>query len=109
MLIKFKKAQSIAEYVLLIGIVIAAIIGMQNEIRRSLQARYHDALGYLAKETSSLGNTPQWEPSSGTKITTDQRSTRQLNEYYEGEEGRENAWMEITENASANYSVSKTE
>jgi Flp pilus assembly pilin Flp len=61
-LIKNKKAQQTAEYALLISLVVAAVIAMQTYAQRTLQARVRDAGKYLTTQTSSLGNTAQYEP-----------------------------------------------
>ncbi len=61
-LIKNKKAQQTAEYALLISLVVAAIIAMQTFAQRTIQARIRDASGYLAKQTSAMGQTNQYEP-----------------------------------------------
>jgi len=93
MLIRLKKSQSVAEYVVLIGIVIGAAIAMQNEIKRALQAKFHDAARYFVEETSELGSTLQWEPTSASKRITNQ-STNKIK--------RENSdsTVDITENTS---------
>lgn len=80
MLIKFKRSQSIAEYVILIGIVIGALLAMQNEIRKTLQARFHDAGSYFVQQTSALGSTAQWEPTSSTRTVTNQVSNKRKEE-----------------------------
>ena len=97
MLIRLKKSQSVAEYVVLIGIVIGAVIAMQNEIRRTLQARFHDAGRYFVEKTSVLGTTDQWEPTSSTKTITDQKSDKRK------EESRDST-INISENASQEIS-----
>lgn len=86
MLMKIKKAQSITEYAILFSLVVAAAVGVQTYVKRGLQARVHDAVGYYANETAELGTTVQWEPTSGTKTTTKQVSTREFIEDYENEE-----------------------
>ena len=43
MLIKLKKAQSTAEYAILISVIVGAALAMQVYIKRSLQAKMHDA------------------------------------------------------------------
>lgn len=61
-LMKNKKGQQVAEYALLIALVVAAIIAMQTYAQRSLQGRIRDAGLYLTSQTSSLGATSQYEP-----------------------------------------------
>jgi len=62
--LKNKKAQNTAEYALLIALVVAGIIAMQQYAQRALQARVRDASVYLANATSvnGMGNTVQYEP-----------------------------------------------
>jgi hypothetical protein len=69
MLIKLKKAQSTAEYAILISVIVGAALAMQVYIKRSLQAKMHDA-GVALTEVSAditgdgvtLGTTKQYEP-----------------------------------------------
>ena len=42
-LLQKNKAQSTAEYAILIALVVAAVVGMQTYVKRGLQARTHDA------------------------------------------------------------------
>jgi len=59
---KKKKAQTIAEYAVLIGLVVTAVIAMRLYVVRALQARIHDASRKFATDTSELGTTTQYEP-----------------------------------------------
>ena len=68
MLIKIRKAQSTAEYAILFAIVIAAALGVQNRVRKALQARIYDATVDFVRETD--GRTLQWESTESTKTTT---------------------------------------
>ena len=69
MLIKLKKAQSTAEYAILISVIVGAALAMQVYIKRSLQAKMHDA-GVALTEVSAditgdgviLGTLKQYEP-----------------------------------------------
>ena len=66
--LKNRKAQNTAEYALLIALVVAGVIAMQTYAQRALQARIHDAAGYMSKSgvddsgNQILGNTTQYEP-----------------------------------------------
>ncbi|MDP8260903.1 MAG: hypothetical protein P9M01_00985 [Candidatus Kappaea frigidicola] len=69
MLIKLKQAQSTAEYAILISVIVGAALAMQVYIKRSLQAKMHDAgialtdvSGDLTGEGVILGTTKQYEP-----------------------------------------------
>ena len=61
-LLKSKKAQNTAEYALLIALVVAGVIAMQQYAQRALQARVRDAAGYMTTQTGTLGNSVQYEP-----------------------------------------------
>lgn len=76
-LLRNKKAQSTAEYAILIGIVIAAVIGMQTWVSRSLKARIHDAVGNANTIATNAGlvwptwlTTNQYEPPVPSTSTT---------------------------------------
>lgn len=106
MLMKSRKAQSTAEYAILISLVIAAALGVQNEVRRAIQARIHDAAtGYLVQQTQALGMTSQYEPGSGVKTTTDQRTDRIRTE----DPSNPTDWTNVTEDSSANYTSTRIE
>ncbi len=88
MLIKLKKAQSTAEYAILISVIVGAALAMQVYVKRSLQAKMHDASGVLSATTGdvtgdgvTLGTSKQYEPyyaierSSGTNRTVDASSS----------------------------------
>lgn len=60
-LFKNKIAQTTAEYALLIALVVAAVIAMQTYAQRAIQARIRDAAIYMANQTSTLGNSTQYE------------------------------------------------
>lgn len=57
-----KKAQSTAEYAVLVGLVVAAAIGMQTYVKRGLQERMHQAA--LAHE-DKVQNDGGWEAVTG--------------------------------------------
>ncbi|HOW35291.1 MAG TPA: hypothetical protein PL155_02595 [Candidatus Omnitrophota bacterium] len=65
-----KRGQSTAEYAILIALVVAAVIAMQQYAKRTLQARIYDASKYLVNQGSGegIGNTSQFEPGY---LTTD--------------------------------------
>ncbi len=83
--IKFRKAQSTAEYAILFAIVIAAATAMQTYIRRSLNAKMKDSAyavtrqsGTIGDATVNLAQTEQYEPyytGRSVKTITDQDIT----------------------------------
>ena len=67
MFIRFNRksrAQSTAEYAILIGLVIAAAVAMQVYVKRGIQARVHDASKLLVTQTPELDTAEnlQYEP-----------------------------------------------
>ena len=57
-----RKAQSTAEYAILIGVVVAALVAMQTYVKRGLNGRMKDATDTFAAQTPELGSTTQYEP-----------------------------------------------
>ena len=82
MLIKLKKGQATAEYAILFSLVVAAAMGVQSYVKKSLQARVYDAANDFVAATG--GTTLQWHGVAMDKTTTDQRATSDFVEDYEG-------------------------
>jgi len=61
-----RKAQTTAEYAILIGVVVMAIIGMQTYLKRGLQGRYKDASDDYISGLSSSGD---WGEVSSKGVT----------------------------------------
>ena len=64
---KNKRAQSTAEYAIVLGLVIAAVVAMQVYVKRSIQAKVKDASDVVTAQTGGVGtsvltNTKQYEP-----------------------------------------------
>lgn len=108
MLTKIKRAQSTAEYAILLALVVAAAMGIQNEVRRAIQARVHDASVSLV--TSTGGQTLQYEPTDALKTTTNQQSTRDTKENYVQEGSTSTApWITTDDTSSADYTSRTTQ
>ena len=60
-LLKNKLAQTMAEYALLISLVVAAVIAMQTYAQRAIQSRIRDAAQYMTQQTNAIGTTNQYE------------------------------------------------
>ena len=45
--LKNKKAQSVAEYVIILGLVVATVVAMQTYVKRGIQGRVKDAVDYV--------------------------------------------------------------
>lgn len=90
-LFKNKKAQNTAEYAILIALVVGAVVAMQTYAQRALQGRLRDAAVKFVGDTSSLGETIQYEPyylnqrtradKAQTDLDTYQQQTRSLVTY----------------------------
>ena len=61
-ILRNKKAQTTAEYAILIGLVVAALVAMQTYVKRGLQGRMKDATDRVATENTAIGQTKQYEP-----------------------------------------------
>ncbi|MEK7308303.1 MAG: hypothetical protein AAB089_04460, partial [Nitrospirota bacterium] len=69
------KAQSTAEYAIVIGLVIAAVVGMQLYVKRKLQGKIRDATNYIDPNVPATGKygiggttANQYEPYYNTEI-----------------------------------------
>ena len=60
-ILRNKRAQTTAEYAILIGLVVAALIAMQTYVKRGLNAKMRDATDNFATSIN-MGNTTQYEP-----------------------------------------------
>lgn len=101
MLIKLRRAQSTAEYAILLSLVVAAAMGIQNEVRRAIQSRIHDA-------AMELSDGRQYEPASGVKTTTMQSSERTKTENYVNA-GSEEPWITTLDNSKAEWNQEITQ
>lgn len=101
MLIKLRKAQSTAEYAILLSLVVAAALGIQNEVRRAIQSRIHDA-------AMELSGGKQYEPAQGVKETTEQYSERTRTENYV-EPGSDDPWITTEDTSNAAWTEDRTQ
>lgn len=67
-----KKTQSVAEYAVLLSVVVAAVVAIQGPLKRFLDAKYLGAMKYFNRETENvLGGDVGWEPTDAdTRYTT---------------------------------------
>lgn len=76
-----RKGQSTAEYAIVIGLVIAAIVAMQVYVKRGLQGKVKDAVDYKDSTDTITGTTRQYEPyytessMTSTQAVSDSEST----------------------------------
>lgn len=78
-----KRAQTTAEYAILIALVVGAVIAMQIYVRRSIQGKIKDAADYkmtvnvTGVNTTGIFATNQFEPYYiNSTATTDQKQTQ---------------------------------
>ena len=74
MLIAVRKAQSTLEYALLIGVVVGALLSMQNYLKRSFQGKLQ-AVGDQIGDPYSPGNTKRTEVMNMTIKTIQENTT----------------------------------
>jgi len=85
MLRQLKKGQSTAEYAIVIGLVIAAAVGMQLYVKRGIQGKIKDAVDYDgAKGKYGMGNTGQYEPDYLSSEMDSSRTAKESSEAFEG-------------------------
>ena len=97
-----KKGQNVAEYAILIALVVGAIIAMQKFAQRGLQGRVRDATKFMVDETPELGNVAQYEPYyQDSKYTTNKVD----GEVKEGTGNEEMYNTDSTSNRSGNSST----
>ena len=65
-LLKGRKAQSTAEYAILIGLIVAVVVAMQTYVKRGIQGRLHDASNDFYDAVSGDAN---WGDVSQTPVT----------------------------------------
>lgn len=89
-----RKAQSTAEYVIVLGLIVAAVIAMQTYVKRGFQGRIKDAVDYT-DQGGQGGNTVNF-------------ATKQYEPYYlESKFGTERS-SEDTENLAEGGAVSRS-
>lgn len=64
--LRYNKAQSTAEYVIVLGLIVAAVVAMQSYIKRGFQGRIKDAVDFKDQAGQNANvvqfNTTQYEP-----------------------------------------------
>lgn len=73
---KNRRGQQTAEYALIIGVVVAAVLAMQSYIKYGLQGRLKSGVDYVFTQTNALGNTYQFEPEYTSDATTNREKTQ---------------------------------
>ena len=107
MLRKFKKkAQSTAEYSILFALVIAAAVGMQDEVRRSIQGKIKAALDqHLSPAGGFMSG--QYEPQRGNKSQSG-TNTKNVSEIYVENKEQEIFWQkEATSNVQHSSNITQ--
>ena len=75
-----KRGQSVAEYAILIGVVIAAVVGMQLYVKRGLQGKAKAVVDDFATATrGGIASPQQYEPyyTASGALTTDTNNSEQ--------------------------------
>lgn len=71
-----KKAQSVAEYVIVLGLIVGAVMAMQTYVKRGLQGRLKDAVDYTESSGGLQFTTRQYDPYylAGSQINSTQNA-----------------------------------
>jgi len=87
--LKNKKAQSTAEYVVVLGLIVAAVVAMQTYIKRGFQGRLKDAVDYVDQGGQSgnvvtFNGNEQYEPYYLSSTFNTNRSDNSTQELFTG-------------------------
>jgi hypothetical protein len=92
MLIRLRnRGQNTAEYAILIGLVIAAVVAMQTYVKRALQGRSQAAIHWMANHTSAIDSQTanlQYEPYYQESDFTVRQQQRTQNKHYRRRQNR---------------------
>ena len=100
---KNKKAQNTAEYAILIGLVIGAVVAMQQYAQRTIQARIRDANVTFRDQTKALGESLQYEPyysESNSNTQKDTNTEETLTSKGSNSEVNKESWETISYNGA---------
>lgn len=105
-----KRAQTTAEYAILIAIVVGAVVAMQIYVKRGIQGRVRNVVDYVenpeaAKGVSATFNGEQYEPYYATSEMTSSRKTAITDEAQAGGAGKKT----ITGDTSARTGTQTTD
>ena len=81
------KAQSTAEYVIVLGLIVAAVVAMQSYIKRGFQGRIKDAVDHVDQGEVTEGvqfKTTQYEPYYLTSTFESTRNSEDNEHLYDG-------------------------
>jgi hypothetical protein len=82
------KAQSTAEYVIVLGLIVAAVMAMQTYVKRGFQGRIKDAVDYVDQGGVTSGvvtfNTRQYEPYYLSSSFSSNRSSNEAEDMGDG-------------------------
>ncbi|MFH1441999.1 MAG: hypothetical protein ABIH18_08180 [Candidatus Omnitrophota bacterium] len=93
-----KRAQSTAEYAILIAVVVGAVVAMQIYVRRGLQGRVKDVVDFTGDA--------KIKSADGTE--TDLFSTTQYEPYYVSSAAKSDNLSSVTEDMQKGGSITKT-
>jgi hypothetical protein len=94
MALRGRKGQNTAEYAILIGLVVAAALGIQTYVKRGLQGRIKDA-GDAYYDNVVTGNVTSWNEVSKANVTAS------ANKQFEpGLEGTDAVYSKMTEDVT---------
>lgn len=99
---KNKKAQNVAEYAILIALVVGAIIAIQTFAKRALQARVRDASQFMVDNTNFGGNWSNTTYRSGQYEPYYAESQSTATKYEQEVKGGTNTLQSLTLDSSTN-------
>jgi Flp pilus assembly pilin Flp len=103
--LKNKRAQSTAEYAVLLGLVVGAIVTMQVYVRRSINAKIADASDFLTQQGGAVSN---WGTGNADIGTRSQYEPYYLYREQQQSTSRDRAEKEVTAGGAATSTIGKT-
>jgi len=111
-----KRAQSTAEYVIVLGLIVAAVMAMQTYIKRGFQGRIKSAVDYkegnlqnTVNQGQSQGvlnfNTTQYEPYYLTSSFDSERSSNETEDWAADNQGAASRTLDETSTRKGNQTI----
>jgi len=104
---RYNKAQSTAEYVIVLGLIVAAVVAMQSYIKRGFQGRIKDAVDYKDQSGQNANvvvfQTTQYEPYYLSSTFESTRESQDNEHFYN--EGAVNREVNEISNREGNQTI----
>lgn len=105
-----KKAQSTAEYVIVLGLIVAAVMAMQTYVKRGLQGRIRDAVDFVGSSANTTAGVvnftgDQYEPYYLSTDFNTSRTSKEVIDMAAGMQGAQNTSSSEFSNRTGNHTI----